>query len=126
MKFINEKQLKIFSLVSLSTIILGLYGFQIPVYGQDSNLEKANLTNVPQKFSNVLNELGINSSELALKPGESVSVLIQKLQPNGTLYEFVQQFTDSVEKSGVNVDNLTSFKQVENITQSAEDLANLP
>jgi hypothetical protein len=126
MKFINEKQLKILSLVSLSTIILGLYGSQIPVYGQDSNLEKANLTNVPQKFSNVLNELGINSSELALKPGESVSVLIQKLQPNGTLYEFVQQFTDSVEKSGVKVDNLTSFKQVENITQSAEELANLP
>ena len=61
-----------------------------------------------------------------MKPGESVSVLIQKLQPNGTLYEFVQQFTDSVEKSGVNVDNLTSFKQVENITQSAEELANLP
>ena len=91
-----------------------------------SMLEKSNLTNVPEKFSNVLNELGINSSELTLKPGESVTVLIQKLQPNGTLYEFVQKFTDSVEKSGVNVDNLKSLKQVENITQSAKDLANLP
>jgi hypothetical protein len=126
MKLISEKQLMIFSLVSLSTLILGLYGSQIPVYGQDSNLEKANLTNVPERFSNTLNELGINSSELTLKPGENVTVLIQKLQPNGTLYEFAQKFTDSVEKSGVNVDNLKSLKQVENITQSAEDLANLP
>ncbi len=126
MKFISEKQFKIFSLVLLSTIILGLYGSQIPVYGQDFNAEKSNLTNVPEKFSNVLKELGINSSELTLKPGETVTVLIQKLQPNGTLYEFAQKFTDSVEKSGVNVDNLKSLKQVENITQSAKDLANLP
>ena len=126
MKFISEKQFKIFSLVLLSTIILGLYGSQIQVYGQDFNAEKSNLTNVPEKFSNVLNELGINSSELTLKPGETVTVLIQKLQPNGTLYEFAQKFTDSVEKSGVNVDNLKSLKQVENITQSAKDLANLP
>jgi hypothetical protein len=126
MKFISEKQFKISSLVLLSTIILGLYGSQIQVYGQDFNAEKSNLTNVPEKFSNILNELGINSSELTLKPGETVTVLIQKLQPNGTLYEFAQKFTDSVKKSGVNVDNLKSLKQVENITQSAKDLANLP
>jgi hypothetical protein len=126
MKLLSQKQLKIFSLVLLSTMILSLYGSQNPVFGQEPNLEKANLTNVPEKFSNILNELGINSSELTLKPGENVTVLIQKLQPNGTLYEFVQEFTDSVEKSGVNVDSLKSLKQVENITQSAKDLANLP
>jgi len=124
MKLIIEKQFKIFSLVLLSTIILGLYGSQIPVYGQDFNSEKSNLTVVPEQFSNVLNELGINASELTLKPGENVTVLIQKLGPNGTLSEFAQKFTESVEKSGVDVDD--SLKQVENLTQSAKELANLP
>ncbi|MGZ5489974.1 MAG: hypothetical protein ACXW0J_06790 [Nitrososphaeraceae archaeon] len=124
MKLIIEKQLKIFSLVFLSTLILGVYGSQIPVYGQDFNPEKSNLTVVPEQFSNVLNELGINASELTLKPGENVTVLIQKIGPNGTLSEFAQKFTESVEKSGVDVDN--SLKQVENLTQSAKELANLP
>ena len=124
MKLIIEKQLKIFSLVFLSTLILGVYGSQIPVYGQDFNPEKSNLTVVPEQFSNLLNELGINASELTLKPGENVTVLIQKIGPNGTLSEFAQKFTESVEKSGVDVDN--SLKQVENLTQSAKDLANLP
>jgi hypothetical protein len=123
MKLIIEKQLKIFSLVFLSTIILGVYGSQIPVYGQDFNKEKSNLTVVPEQFSNVLNELGINASELTLKPGENVTVLIQKIGPNGTLSEFAQKFTESIEKSGVDVDTL---KQVENLTQSAKELANLP
>ena len=123
MKLIIEKQLKIFSLVFLSTIILGVYGSQIPVYGQDFNPEKSNLTVVPEQFSNVLNELGINASELTLKPGENVTVLIQKIGPNGTLSEFAQKFTESIEKSGVDVDTL---KQVENLTQSAKELANLP
>ncbi|MGZ5499570.1 MAG: hypothetical protein ACXWEW_00270 [Nitrososphaeraceae archaeon] len=124
MKLIIEKQLKIFSLVFLSTLILGVYGSQIPVYGQDFNPEKSNLTVVPEQFSNLLNELGINASELTLKPGENVTVLIQKIGPNGTLSEFAQKFTESVEKSGVDVDN--SLKQVENLTQSAKELANLP
>lgn len=124
MKLIIEKQLKIFSLVFLSTLILGVYGSQISVYGQDFNSEKSNLTVVPEQFSNVLNELGINASELTLKPGENVTVLIQKIGPNGTLSEFAQKFTESVEKSGVDVDN--SLKQVENLTQSAKELANLP
>jgi hypothetical protein len=124
MKLIIEKQLKIFSLVFLSTLILGVYGSQISVYGQDFNSEKSNLTVVPEQFSNVLNELGINASELTLKPGENVTVLIQKLGPNGTLSEFAQKFTESVEKSGVDVDD--SLKQVENLTQSAKELANLP
>ena len=121
MKLIIEKQLKIFSLVFLSTLILGVYGSQISVYGQDFNSEKSNLTVVPEQFSNVLNELGINASELTLKPGENVTVLIQKLGPNGTLSEFAQKFTESVEKSGVDVDD--SLKQVENLTQSAKELA---
>ncbi|MGZ5470366.1 MAG: hypothetical protein ACXWE0_01700 [Nitrososphaeraceae archaeon] len=124
MKLIIEKQLKIFSLVFLSTLILGVYGSQIPVYGQDFNPEKSNLTVVPEQFSNLLNELGINASELTLKPGENVTVLIQKIGPNGTLSEFAQKFTESVEKSGVDVDD--SLKQVENLTQSAKELANLP
>ncbi|MGZ5509330.1 MAG: hypothetical protein ACXWFC_02500 [Nitrososphaeraceae archaeon] len=124
MKLIIEKQLKIFSLVFLSTLILGVYGSQIPVYGQDFNPEKSNLTVVPEQFSNLLNELGINASELTLKPGENVTVLIQKIGPNGTLSEFAQKFTESIEKSGVDVDN--SLKQVENLTQSAKELANLP
>ena len=124
MKLIIEKQLKIFSLVFLSTLILGVYGSQISVYGQDFNSEKSNLTVVPEQFSNVLNELGINASELTLKPGENVTVLIQKIGPNGTLSEFAQKFTESVEKSGVDVDD--SLKQVENLTQSAKELANLP
>ena len=124
MKLIIEKQLKVFSLVFLSTLILGVYGSQIPVYGQDFNSEKSNLTVVPEQFSNVLNELGINASELTLKPGENVTVLIQKIGPNGTLSEFAQKFTESVEKSGVDVDN--SLKQVENLTQSAKELAKLP
>ncbi|MGZ5485253.1 MAG: hypothetical protein ACXWFB_04995 [Nitrososphaeraceae archaeon] len=124
MKLIIEKQLKVFSLVFLSTLILGVYGSQIPVYGQDFNPEKSNLTVVPEQFSNLLNELGINASELTLKPGENVTVLIQKIGPNGTLSEFAQKFTESVEKSGVDVDN--SLKQVENLTQSAKELANLP
>ncbi|MGZ5546850.1 MAG: hypothetical protein ACXWFZ_02735 [Nitrososphaeraceae archaeon] len=124
MKLIIEKQLKIFSLVFLSTLILGVYGSQIPVYGQDFNPEKSNLTVVPEQFSNLLNELGINASELTLKPGENVTVLIQKIGPNGTLSEFAQKFTESVEKSGVDVDN--SLKQVENLTQSAKELAKLP
>ena len=124
MKLIIEKQLKVFSLVFLSTLILGVYGSQIPVYGQDFNPEKSNLTVVPEQFSNVLNELGINASELTLKPGENVTVLIQKIGPNGTLSEFAQKFTESIEKSGVDVDK--SLKQVENLTQSAKELANLP
>ena len=126
MKLTIEKQLKVFSLVFLSTLILGVYGSQIPVYGQDFNPEKSNLTEVPEQFSNVLNELGINASELTLKPGENVTVLIQKIGPNGTLSEFAQKFTESVEKSGVDVDKLKSLKQVENLTQSAKELANLP
>ena len=126
MKLTIEKQLKVFSLVFLSTLILGVYGSQIPVYGQDFNPEKSNLTEVPEQFSNVLNELGINASELTLKPGENVTVLIQKIGPNGSLSEFAQKFTESVEKSGVDVDKLKSLKQVENLTQSAKELANLP
>ena len=126
MKSIIQTQLKIFSIVFLSILILGVYGSQIPVYGQNFNPEKSNLTVVPEQFSNVLNELGINASELTLKPGENVTVLIQKLGPNGTLSEFAQKFTESVEKSGVDVDELKSLKQVEDLTQSAKDLANLP
>lgn len=126
MKLIIEKQLNIFSLVFLSALILGVYSSQIPVYGQDSNPEKSNLTGVAEEFSNTLNELGINASELTLKPGEHITVLIQKLGPNGTLSEFTQEFTKSVEESGVlDVDALEPLKQVENITQSAKELSNL-
>ena len=126
MELIIEKQLKVLSFVFLSTLILGVYGSQVPVYGQDSNLEKSNQTIIAEQFSNKLNELGINASELTLKPGENVTVLIQKLGPNGTLSEFAQTFTDSVETLGVDVDELKSLEQVENFTQTAKELSNLP
>lgn len=127
MKLKIEKKLNIFSLVFLSTLILGVYNSQIPVYGQNSTPEKSNLTGVAEEFSNTLNELGINASELTLKPGEHITVLIQKFSPNGTLSEFTQEFTESVEESGVvDVEEQESLKQVENFTQSAEELANLP
>ena len=125
MKLIIGKQIKILSLVFLSTLILGIYGSHMPVYGQDES-EKSNLTAIADKFSKTLSELNINASELTLKPGENLSVLIQKLQPNGTLSEFAQKFSESVENLGIDVDKLKSLKQVENITQSAEELAELP
>ena len=113
-----ETQLKIFLLVFLSTLLLGFYSSQIPTYGQDFNPEKLDLEDVAERFSQTLSELGINASELTLKPGEKVTVLLEKLGPNGTLSEFAQKFTQSAEKLGVDVDSLKSLTQLRNITES--------
>ncbi|MDX1372668.1 MAG: hypothetical protein R3321_09370, partial [Nitrososphaeraceae archaeon] len=81
---------------------------------------------VADKFSNLLDQLGINASELTLKPGENVTVLLEKFKPDGKLSEFSKKFTESVQKLGIDVDKLKSLKQVENLTQSAKELAELP
>ena len=125
MKLIIGKQFKIFSLVFMSTLLLGVYGSQISVYGQEVKSEKSNLTAVADQFSKTLSELNINASELTLQPGENVTVFIEKFSPNGTLSEFAKKFTESVKGLGIDVDKLKSLKQVENITQSAKELANL-
>ena len=108
--------MKIFLLVFLSTLLLGFYSSQIPTYGQDFNPEKLDLEDVAERFSQTLSESGINASELTLKPGEKVTVLLEKLGPNGTLSEFAQKFTQSAEKLGVDVDSLKSLTQLRNIT----------
>ena len=111
-----ETQLKILSLVFLSTLLLGFYSSQIPTYGQDFNPEKLDLEDVAERFSQTLSELGINASELTLKPGEKVTVLLEKLGPNGTLSEFAQKFTQSAKNLGIDVDSLKSLTQLRNIT----------
>ena len=42
-----------------------------------------------------------------------VTVMLEKLRPNGTLSEFAQKFTQSAEKLGVNVDSLKSLKEID-------------
>ncbi|MDR4512978.1 MAG: hypothetical protein MRJ93_14885 [Nitrososphaeraceae archaeon] len=117
MKIINTKQLKIFSLVFLSSIlILGVSASQIPVSAQQFDPEKSGLRDVAQKFENLLNQLGINASELTLKPGENVTVILQKLKSDGKLAEFEQKFTESSKALGIDVDKLKSLVQSRNLT----------
>ena len=89
---------------------------------QNANISLATISEAPR---NLAHKLGINSTEVSIKPGQNMSELAQKLAPGGSLANFQEQLKGLGQQLGLNGTLLSQLRQqlpAVNITQLAQKL----
>lgn len=89
---------------------------------QNANIS---LATISEAARNLAHKLGINSTEVSIKPGQNMSELAQKLAPGGSLANFQEQLKGLGQQLGLNGTLLSQLRQqlpAVNITQLAQKL----
>ena len=89
---------------------------------QNANIS---LAAISEAARNLAHKLGINSTEVSIKPGQNMSELSQKLAPGGSLANFQEQLKGLGQQLGLNGTLLSQLRQqlpAVNITQLAQKL----
>jgi len=90
---------------------------------QNANIS---LATISEAARNLAHKLGINSTEVSIKPGQNISSeLAQKLAPGGSLAKFQEQLKGLGQQLGLNGTLLSQLRQqlpAVNITQLAQKL----
>lgn len=89
---------------------------------QNANIS---LATISEAARNLAHKLGINSTEVSIKPGQNMPELAQKLAPGGSLANFQEQLKGLGQQIGLNGTLLSQLRQqlpAVNITQLAQKL----
>ena len=89
---------------------------------QNANIS---LATISQAVRNLAQKLGVNSTEVSLKPGHNMSELAKKLAPGSSLANFQEQLKGLGQQLGLNGTLLSQLRQqlpAVNITQAAQKL----
>jgi uncharacterized protein YidB (DUF937 family) len=90
--------------------------------GQNANIS---LATISEAARNLAHKLGINSTEVSLKPGQNMSELAKKLAPGSSLANFQEQLKGLGQQLGLNGTLLSQLRQqlpAVNITEAAQKL----
>jgi uncharacterized protein YidB (DUF937 family) len=89
---------------------------------QNANIS---LGSISQAVKNLAQKLGVNSTEVSLKPGQNMSELAKKLAPGSSLANFQEQLKGLGQQLGLNGTLLSQLRQqlpAVNITEAAQKL----
>jgi uncharacterized protein YidB (DUF937 family) len=92
---------------------------------QQSQNANVSLATISQAVRNLAQKLGVNSTEVSLKPGQNLSEIAKKLAPGTSLANFQEQLKGLGQHLGLNGTLLTQLRQqlpAVNITQVAQKL----
>ena len=118
--------------IAIALIIIGMVF--VPTVNQSavaqlssSQNQNANISiaTISEAARNLAQKLGINSTEVSIKPGQNMSELTQKLAPGGSLANFQEQLKGLGQQLGLNGTLQSQLGQqlsAVNITQLAQKL----
>ena len=92
---------------------------------QQSQNANISIATISEAARNLAQKLGINSTEVSIKPGQNMSELTQKLAPGGSLANFQEQLKGLGQQLGLNGTLQSQLGQqlsAVNITQLAQKL----
>jgi ABC-type bacteriocin/lantibiotic exporter with double-glycine peptidase domain len=95
---------------------------QLSQQRQNANIS---LATISEAARNLAHKLGINSTEVSLKPGQNMSELAKQLAPGSSLANFQEQLKGLGQQLGLNGTLLSQLRQqlpAVNITEAAQKL----
>lgn len=119
--------------ITIALIIIGMIFVPIMNHSAAAQLsqqqqnQNANisLATISQAVRNLAQKLGVNSTEVSLKPGQNMSELAKKLAPGSSLANFQEQLKGLGQQLGLNGTLLSQLRQqlpAVNITQLTQKL----
>jgi hypothetical protein len=117
--------------IAIALIIIGMIVVPIMNHSAAAQLsqqrQNANisLATISEAARNLAHKLGINSTEVSLKPGQNMSELAKKLAPGSSLANFQEQLKGLGQQLGLNGTLLSQLRQqlpAVNITEAAQKL----
>jgi uncharacterized protein YidB (DUF937 family) len=117
--------------IAIALIIIGMIFVPIMNHSAAAQLsqqrQNANisLATISEAARNLAHKLGINSTEVSLKPGQNISELAKKLVPGSSLANFQEQLKGLGQQLGLNGTLLSQLRQqlpAVNITEVGQKL----
>jgi uncharacterized protein YidB (DUF937 family) len=117
--------------IAIALIIIGMIFVPIMNHSAAAQLsqqrQNANisLATISEAARNLAHKLGINSTEVSLKPGQNMSELAKKLAPGSSLANFQEQLKGLGQQLGLNGTLLSQLRQqlpAVNITEVGQKL----
>ena len=118
--------------IAIALIIIGMIFVPIMNHSaaaqlsqQQSQNANISLGTISQGVRNLAQKLGVNSTEVSLKPGQNISELAKKLAPGSSLANFQEQLKGLGQQLGLNGTLLSQLRQqlpAVNITEVGQKL----